>query len=121
MMIKCSVCGQEFDRNSRYVRKRNFCSRRCRNAWEYRARRKTPPVRREDVNRSRRGTPVTVPAQIIVTKLPSGVFPELMPEEGRQYPAKLHPARGHMAAVMTIEIGGKEIILRPNEYKEVKP
>ena len=66
-----------------------------------------------------RGTPVTVPAQIIVTKLPSGVFPELMPEEGRQYPAKLHPARGHMAAVMTIEIGGKEIILRPNEYKEV--
>ena len=108
MMIQCSVCGQEFERNSRYVRKQNFCS-------------KTPPVRREDVNRNQRGTPVTVPAQIIVTRLPSGVFPELMPEEGRQYPAKLHPARGHMAAVMTIEIGGKEIILRPNEYREVKP
>lgn len=42
MMIKCSVCGQEFERNPRYVRKRNFCSRRCRNASEYLARRKTP-------------------------------------------------------------------------------
>ena len=58
----------------------------------------------------------------ILTPL-NGVFAELQPEVGEVYEANYSPARhlkdghNHYAPVCVIEMKGKKICLRPNEYE----
>ena len=50
-----------------------------------------------------------------------GVFPWLQPETGRVYrasysPPKIQNRKHHYAAVCVIDVNGKKICLKPNEY-----
>ena len=120
MIVKCSICGKDIERDSWHVYKHNYCSTACRNASKTRRNVSLDGIDPENICFDKNGKPVCIRTQIVVTKLP-GVFPWLMPQEGREYPAKLYIPRGRGDPTLTIESGGKEIILRPDEYKEVRP
>lgn len=57
--------------------------------------------------------------RIRVIQLPAGVFKRLMPELGAEYMAEFPPPNIGSTGFCAIEVNGKKIVLRKNEFELV--